>query len=82
VFTDKDYTQSLAKTPDVTGVGSGQVALPALEPGTYYFRCDFHPATMTGTITVSGGGGGGGGPPSGGPSPSGASASGSSSPGG
>jgi plastocyanin len=79
VYTDKDYTQSLAKTPDVTGVGSGQVALPALEPGTYYFRCDFHPATMTGTITVSGGGGGGG-PPSGGPSPSAASASAASSP--
>jgi plastocyanin len=80
VYSDKDYTQSIAKTPDVTGVSSGQVALPALEAGTYYFRCDFHPV-MTGTITVSGGGAGGGGggpggatpsgpPPSGGPSPS------------
>jgi plastocyanin len=64
VFGDKDYTQEIAKTPDVTGVGTGQVALPALDPGTYYFRCDFHPTTMTGTITVSGGGGGGA-PPSG-----------------
>jgi plastocyanin len=69
VFRDKDYTQEIAKTPDVTGVSSGQVALPALEAGTYYFRCDFHPV-MTGTITVSGGGGGGGGGP-GGATPSG-----------
>jgi plastocyanin len=70
VYSDKDYTQSIAKTPDVTGVSSGQVALPALEAGTYYFRCDFHPV-MTGTITVSGGGGGGGGGGSGGATPSG-----------
>jgi plastocyanin len=68
VYADKDYTQSIAKTPDVTGVNTGQVALQGLEAGTYYFKCDFHPV-MTGTITVSGGGGGGaGGPPSGGPS--------------
>jgi plastocyanin len=73
VYADKDYTQSIAKTPDVIGVNSGQVALPALKPGTYYFRCDFH-TNMQGTITVSGGGGG---------SPSGSSSSSpSSSPGG
>jgi plastocyanin len=75
VYADKDYTQSIAKTPDVIGVSSGQVALPALQPGTYYFRCDFH-TVMQGTITVSGGGGGGsaspsGASPSGGPSPGG-----------
>jgi plastocyanin len=80
VFRDKDYTQEIAKTPDVIGVGSGEVALPALDPGTYYFRCNFHPTTMTGTITVSGGSDGGGGgpggatpsgpPPSEGPTPS------------
>jgi plastocyanin len=76
VYRDKDYTQEIAKTPDVTGIGTGQVALPALDPGTYYFRCDFHPATMTGTITVTGGGGGGGGGPSAtGSPPSGASSS-------
>ena len=79
VFRDKDYTQGIAKTPDVTGIGTGQVALPALDPGTYYFRCDFHPTTMTGTITVSGGGGGGGGGASGGPSATGSPASGGAS---
>jgi plastocyanin len=77
VFRDQAYTQSIATTPDVTGIGTGQVALPALDPGTYYFRCNFHPTTMTGTITVTGGGGGGGG---GGASPSGASPGGSASP--
>jgi plastocyanin len=35
--------------PDVTT----QVAVPALEPGTYYFRCDVHPE-MEGTIVVEG----------------------------
>jgi plastocyanin len=31
------------------------------QPGDYPFRCDFHPTTMTGTLTVEEGGGGGGG---------------------
>jgi plastocyanin len=31
------------------------------EPGEYPFVCDYHPSTMTGTLTVEEGGGGGGG---------------------
>ena len=58
VFSDKDYTTEISKTPDVVGIGTGQVVLPALDPGTYYFRCDFHPTTMQGTITVAKSGGG------------------------
>jgi plastocyanin len=58
VFSDKDYTTEISKTPDVVGIGSGEVSLPALDPGTYYFRCDFHPTTMQGTITVAKSGGG------------------------
>src|SRR6266480_4591612 len=74
VFSDKDYTSEVNKTPDVVGVGSGQVALQALKPGTYYFRCDFHPTTMQGTITVTKSSGGASSGPSGGSSgPSGAS---------
>lgn len=36
---------------------------PVEEPGDYFFRCDLHPTTMTGTFVVAGGedGGGGGG---------------------
>ena len=76
VFSDKDYTSEVNKTPDVVGVGSGQVALQALKPGTYYFRCDFHPTTMQGTITVTKSSGGASSGPSGGSSgPSGASSS-------
>ena len=26
--------------------------VPALEPGTYFFRCDVHPGQMTGTFVV------------------------------
>lgn len=35
--------------PDATT----QVVVPALDPGTYYFRCDVHPE-MEGTIVVGG----------------------------
>jgi plastocyanin len=35
--------------PDVTV----DTVVPALEPGTYFFKCDVHPDTMTGTIVVA-----------------------------
>src|SRR5438132_66695 len=57
-FSDKDYTTSIYKGPDVTGVASAQYQLRALGPGTYYFHCDYHPTTMQGTITVAKSGGG------------------------
>jgi plastocyanin len=57
-FSDKDYTSSIYKGPDVTGVASAEYQLPALAPGTYYFHCDYHPTTMQGTITVAKTGGG------------------------
>jgi len=27
--------------------------VPALDAGTYFFRCDVHPTTMTGTFVVA-----------------------------
>lgn len=36
-------------------VGAGSTAdyeVPALEPGEYFFRCDLHPSSMVGTVTV------------------------------
>jgi len=74
VYRDKDFTQSIATTPDVLPGGSGTAALPALDPGTYYFRCNIHP-NMQGTITVTGAAGGGGSP---GPSPGGSPTGGAS----
>lgn len=31
---------------------SGEVTLPPLEPGRYFFRCDVHPTQMNGTLIV------------------------------
>lgn len=36
----------------VTGPTTVTYHVPALKPGTYEFRCEVHPASMTGTITV------------------------------
>ncbi len=43
------------------GVGPDTMTyeVDALQEGTYFFRCDVHPTTMTGTFVVGGGGGGG-----------------------
>jgi plastocyanin len=51
IFTDTTYTTSLFKGDLVTGVASQDYNVPALDPGTYAFRCDVH-TNMTGTLTV------------------------------
>ena len=52
IWTDDTYSGDPLFTGDiVTGVAKQDYAIPALEPGTYAFRCDVH-TTMTGTITV------------------------------
>jgi plastocyanin len=60
----------------VTGPGTANYSFTAPEPGDYFFHCEVHPTTMTGTAKVVGGGGpepgGGGGPtPGGGAEPGG-----------
>jgi plastocyanin len=51
IFSDSGYTTSVWKGDLVTGVATVDYDVPALDPGTYYFRCDVH-TTMTGTVTV------------------------------
>jgi plastocyanin len=36
----------------VPGGSSQTYDVEALDPGKYFFRCDFHPTTMTGTFVV------------------------------
>ena len=43
---------SLAKANIITGVAQANVDVSALKPGTYFYQCDVHPTTMTGTLTV------------------------------
>ncbi|MEA2521408.1 MAG: hypothetical protein QOI81_1054 [Actinomycetota bacterium] len=52
IFSDSGYSTGVFTGAFVTGPGTATYDVPALEPGTYYFRCDAHPTTMTGTITV------------------------------
>lgn len=40
-------------TPVEPGIKTQQLALPALDAGSYFYQCDVHPTTMTGTLVVS-----------------------------
>ena len=52
IFTDSTTTKSLDKGPTVTGVDTQTYDVGELAAGSYYFHCDFHPTTMTGTFAV------------------------------
>jgi len=42
-----------ATSPTPVSPGTSQkYSLTALQPGTYFYHCDFHPTTMTGTLVV------------------------------
>jgi plastocyanin len=57
IFTDSTLGTNLFRGEIVTGPATVDYAIPALDPGSYYFHCDVHP-TMSGTVLVKGGGGG------------------------
>lgn len=52
-FDGKDATgKSLGATAIEAGPTKQELTID-FKPGTYYFQCDVHPTTMTGTLTVS-----------------------------
>lgn len=64
IFQGKDDSgQQMFAGELTTGPQQQPYAVPPLPAGTYFFHCEIHPVTMTGTIAVaaSGGQGGGGG---------------------
>jgi cytochrome c oxidase subunit 2 len=56
IYTDKSASKRVggATGPGdlVMGPGSKTYQVPALPPGRYFFRCDVHPDSMTGTLVV------------------------------
>ena len=52
IYTDESATQALFTGAMVIGPDTATYKVDALQPGTYFFRCDVHPTTMNGTFIV------------------------------
>lgn len=52
IYTDEAATTALFTGDLVTGPKKITYKVPALDAGTYFFRCDVHPTTMTGAFVV------------------------------
>ena len=53
LYADKGHTQNIFQGDLTTGVVTATYNFDAPStPGTYYFRCDVHPDTMTGQFVV------------------------------
>jgi cytochrome c oxidase subunit II len=56
IYTDKTASKRLGGATGpadlITGPASTTYRVPALPPGRYYFHCDAHPDSMTGTLVV------------------------------
>ena len=52
IYTDDSATEALFTGAMVTGPDTVTYKVDALDPGTYFFRCDVHPTTMFGTFVV------------------------------
>jgi plastocyanin len=53
IYTNRSVSQSIFKGDLHTGPGDKVYSIPAnSNPGTYFFRCDVHPDTMTGNFVV------------------------------
>ena len=52
-YTNNKATDSIAKGNLISGPATEDVSFTApASPGNYFFRCDAHPDTMTGTFAV------------------------------
>jgi plastocyanin len=52
IYTDESATTPKFQGEITTGPQTVDYDIPKLPAGTYFFRCDIHPTTMTGTLTV------------------------------
>jgi plastocyanin len=52
VYADEGATDPIAVGDLVAGTATSATDVPALDAGSYFFRCDVHPGTMTGTLEV------------------------------
>jgi plastocyanin len=52
IYADEAQSEALFTGEIITGPGSTTYEVGALDPGTYVFVCDVHPAQMTGTFEV------------------------------
>jgi plastocyanin len=52
IYTDESATTPKFQGENTTGPQTVDYDIPKLPAGTYFFRCDVHPTTMTGTLTV------------------------------
>jgi len=53
IYADAAGTEPLFTGDEVRGPGTATYRVPALEAGTYLFRCDFHPQQMRGALVVA-----------------------------
>jgi len=53
IFTDSSATKNLFTGDPVTGIAKTTYKVDALDAGTYYFRCDYHPTQMFGDFVVA-----------------------------
>ena len=52
IYTDGSASESIFVGDEIVGPDDITYAVPAIEPGSYYFRCDIHPV-MDGTLEVT-----------------------------
>jgi plastocyanin len=52
IYEDDSAEADLFIGQEIGGGASTDYSIPPLEPGEFFFRCDLHPTSMIGTVTV------------------------------